>query len=325
MKKSAMIIINPTAGKEEAGKYEDKIKDTLKRDYEKILVKYTKGEGDAREFAKRASKDGFDLLVSLGGDGTVNEIVNGLAILDNPPLLGIIPMGTINNLAKSLEIPIETEEAIELLLSGVEREIDIGRVEDTYFVSSISIGRAAEAINEVKIEDKSKLGSMAYIVSIAKELMEDDIFPVEIQMDDKTWQGELALIIVGVADSLGGFKSILGDVEIGDGNFHILAIKILDIPKLMTMTTSLILGEIEDSDNVRYFTSKDIKIRALDKKVHGSLIDGEKGPNLPFELKVFPRHLTVITGLEDWSSSPVIKVCIFKYRNMKIISTYDKI
>lgn len=149
MRKSAMIIINPTAGKEKAVSYEGVIKEELKNKYTNIVIKHTQGEGDTTKFAGQACRDHFDLVVSLGGDGTVNETVNGLASFENPPMLGIIPLGTVNMLARVLNIPIKTEKAIELLTTDYYKEIDVGLANDQYFTNVLSVGQAAKAIYDV--------------------------------------------------------------------------------------------------------------------------------------------------------------------------------
>lgn len=297
MKKSSMIIINPVAGKEDAEKYEDMIKKTVETKYDNILVKYTEGEGDASKFAKAAAKDNFDLIISVGGDGTVNETVNGLAEFEHPPILGIIPMGTVNDLARALNIPLEPEKAVELLVTGIEKKIDIGIVNNRTFTNILGVGKATKAIHDVNSDDKAKLGSLAYAISIAKEIIGDDIFPVKLEMDEEDWEGDVSVIIVGLIDSLGGFKFPLVDVEVGDGMFHIFAIKRLNVSKLIKMAPSLTLGKIKNSENVKYFKSKKIKIKALNNNKYESDIDGEKGPELPLELKILPKHLGVISGM----------------------------
>lgn len=299
MEKSAMIIINPTSGKEKASEYEDKIKDVIKMEYPNLIIKYTKGQGDATKFAKNAGEDSFDLVVSLGGDGTINETVNGIAGFKNPPMLGIIPMGTVNDLARALNIPLQPEEAIELLGNGTQRKIDVGIANELYFTNILGVGNIARAIHDVDSEEKTKLGPLAYFISTAKELIEGDIFSVKLEMDQESWEGDVSVVIAGLIDSLGGFKTILSNAEVGDGMFHIFAIKKLDIPELMKITPSVFSGKITDSDNVKYFRSKSLKIKALNDHKHESDVDGEKGPELPLRLKILPGHLIVISGMED--------------------------
>lgn len=295
MEKFAMVIINPSSGKEEAKKYEKEIKESLKEEYENVTVKHTSGEGDATKFAKRAGEEKFDLVVALGGDGTVNETVNGLASFENPPNLGIVPLGTVNDLSKALNIPQDPKQAIKLLISGKQMEIDVGLANERYFTNILGIGRAAKAIHDVDSEEKSNLGALAYAIAIGKEALKDDIFSVEIQTDTENWEGDVSVILIALIDSLGGLKFILPDKEVGDGIFHIFAIKRLNVSQLMKMGSSLVLEDIKQSENVKYFKSKNVSIEALDGYNHGSDLDGEKGPELPINLKIYSNHLTVIS------------------------------
>ncbi|MGM0395931.1 MAG: diacylglycerol/lipid kinase family protein [Bacillota bacterium] len=299
MKKSAMIIINPSSGKEKAAKYKDKIRTVLKKSYDEIEVMYTEKAGDATRFASDAGNKGFDLVVSLGGDGTVNETVNGLAGFENPPVLGIVPMGTVNDLARALKIPLKPDDAISLLGSGFEKIIDVGKVNDRYFTNIVGIGNVAEAIHDVDSEEKSKLGPLAYFLASAREILDGETFPVELNMDKEQWQGEISVVIAGLIDSLGGIRTFFPEAEISGGVFHILAIEKLDIPKAMKITSSLLAGKLSKSDNVHYFKSKTLKVNTIDGDMLGSDVDGEKGPNLPLVLSVLPGHLTVISGMED--------------------------
>lgn len=299
MNKSALIIINPTAGQEEACNYEELIKAKLQESYSEIHIKYTEREGDATSFAKEAAEQRVNLVVALGGDGTVNETVNGLAPFDDPPVLGIIPMGTVNDLARSLNIPLQPEDAIELLVNGVEKKVDVGLAENRYFTNFLIIGNASKAIHEVDSNEKSKLGSFAYFIEVAKKIAKDETFRAKVEMPEDSWQGEAAIVIIGLIDSLGGIDSILTDTKLGDGMFHILVIKEFNLSKLLNMTPDMLKGKIKNSNNVESFTSSQVKVTALNQSIEHSDIDGEKGPKLPIEVKIFPRHLTIRTGLEE--------------------------
>ena len=299
MEKLAMIIINPSAGKEKAKEFEDTIIKELESNYSKIEVRYTKGAGDATKFAKDASKNNYDLVVALGGDGTVNETVNGLAGFDKPPTLGIIPMGTVNDLARALKIPMQTERAIKLLSSGHTKQIDIGLANDRYFTNVLAVGNAAKAIHNVDVEEKSRIGPLAYVIAVAKEILEDDNFTINLEMDNENWTGDISVLIIGLIGSFGGNSSILSNVGVGDGNFHIFAIKRLNVAEVLKMAPSLIMGRISESDNVSCFSSKNIKISTKDSKVFESDVDGERGPDLPLTLKLLSQHLTVISNIEE--------------------------
>ncbi|MDW0111221.1 diacylglycerol/lipid kinase family protein [Sporosarcina aquimarina] len=297
MKKSALVIINPSSGKEKATEYEELIRETIQDTYSEITVKHTEGEGDAIRFAKEAAENNYDFVISLGGDGTVNETVNGLAPFSNPPKLGIIPMGTVNDLARSLNIPMKHEDAIKLLDSGTETKIDIGMINnETYFTNILGIGRAAKAIHNVDSEEKSKIGPLAYLKVIGKEIMDERLFPIKFEMEESTWKGDVSVVLISLIDSLGGVKTIVNDVDNGDGNFHIFAFKHLNLIELAKMTPSVVMGNLKESENVHYFKTRQVSITTSASETQESDIDGEQGPNLPFDLKVLPQHITIMSN-----------------------------
>ncbi|MDV6378795.1 diacylglycerol kinase family lipid kinase [Sporosarcina sp. GW1-11] len=297
MKKSALVIINPSSGKEQATEYEEQIRETIQDTYSEITVKYTEDEGDATRFAKEAAENNYDFVVSLGGDGTVNETVNGLAPFNNPPKLGIIPMGTVNDLARSLNIPIKPVDAIKLLVSGTETKIDIGLTNDNiYFTNILGIGSAAKAIHQVDSEEKSKIGSLAYLKAIGKEIIDDQPFPIKFEMEENTWEGDVSVVLISLIDSLGGIKTIVNEVENGDGNFHIFAFKHLNLTELAKMTPSIVMGKLKESENVQYFKTRQVKITTSAGETQESDIDGEQGPDLPLDLKVLHQHITIVSN-----------------------------
>lgn len=297
LKKSALVIINPSSGKEQATEYEEQIRETLQDAYSEITVKYTEGEGDATRFAKEAAENNYDFVVSLGGDGSVNETVNGLAPFNNPPKLGIIPMGTVNDLARSLNIPMKPVDAIKLLVSGIETKIDVGMANDEiYFTNILGIGSTAKAIHQVDSAEKSKIGPIAYLKAIGKEIMDDRTFPIKFEMEEHTWEGDVSVVLISLIDSLGGIKTIVNEVENGDGNFHIFAFKHLNLTELAKMTPSILMGKLKESENVQYFKTRQVNITTSAGETQESDIDGEQGPNLPLNLKVLQQHITIISN-----------------------------
>ena len=295
MRNSAMIIINPVAGKEDAFSYQEKVKEELKSKYTNLLVRTTRGEGDAERFASEVCKEKFDLVVCLGGDGTLNETVNGLAGFGRRPLLGIIPLGTVNNLAKALNIPDEPNKAIEILKDDYYKEIDVGLANDKYFINSLSVGDLARSASDVGGEEKSKLGSLAYVKAVGKEILKDDAYFLRLEMNQERWEGEISFIIITLLDSIAGFKSIVPDAEIGDGKMHVFLVRDLSLSRLIAIIPYLLTGNIDESKNVKYLQAENLRITTPYNKQYKSNIDGDEGPNLPLEIKVLPRYLRVIS------------------------------
>ena len=130
----AMLIINPSSGQEKGLSFEQEAIDALKNRHEEVVVKYTEGENDAHRFAEEACEERYDTLVSMGGDGTINESINGLAEKEYIPDFGFVPLGTVNDFARALGIPMEEKEAIRLLENPEAKPVDIGKL----WVSAIS-------------------------------------------------------------------------------------------------------------------------------------------------------------------------------------------
>ncbi len=156
--KRAMIIINPTSGKEEAIHYTDQATNLLKAEGYYVTIKETQKEFDATLFCEEACNEEYDLLVSAGGDGTLHETINGMLNSTHRPTLAVIPLGTVNDFARALHIPLNPEKAIQTLSSKHTRKADIGKINDSLFINVVAAGKLAESLSEVPSESKSKLG-----------------------------------------------------------------------------------------------------------------------------------------------------------------------
>lgn len=294
MTKKAMIILNPSSGKEKAEEYKEKVLEVLKQEYEEIDVHYTEKGGDATRFASKSCEDNYDLVVSMGGDGTVNEVVNGLAPHENRPIYGILPLGTVNDLSQALKIPQNVEKAIEMLGSAKVISIDSGKINDQYFGNVVAVGRVPQAIHEVSVEEKSRLGSLAYYIKGAKRILEKETFQVRLSFNEVEWEGEIAAILIGLTKSLGTFDKIFPDAKVDDGKLHVIVVRDLSLIETLKLTPNLLTERLEDSENITYMKLDQIKVEAIGEKEYSSDIDGDKGPDLPIEVQVLPSFLKVL-------------------------------
>lgn len=284
-----MVIINPSSGKEKAAKILPDVEKVLKDIYEDVVTRKTEGEGDALRFAKDACKEKFDAVISMGGDGTVNETVNGLAEQEHRPKFGIIPLGTVNDFARALHIPLDPVEAIETLKSRVVKEADIGKINDRYFMNVLAVGAIAEATYNVSVEQKTRLGSLAYFIEGAKTLINKTPFPLTVEHDQGRWIGESYLLIATMTNSVGGFEQLAPDAEVNDGKLHTFIIKSLSIPLLVKVIPSLLKGEIKSHDEIEYFQTSKLDVSSSEDLAVN--MDGERGIHMPFQAKVLSKHL----------------------------------
>ncbi|WP_158595117.1 diacylglycerol/lipid kinase family protein [Oceanobacillus piezotolerans] len=291
--KKAMLIANPDSGKERSTEYQQKALEAVKRNGYETSIRLTEKQSDATKYAREACSKEMDLLIVMGGDGTVNEAINGLAEQKHRPILSIIPLGTVNNLARALSIPLQTDAAIELLEKDTfTKEIDIAKTHERYFMSSISIGPIAEAFYGVPSEQKSKLGALAYVLEGAKKLRDDEGFNVEIDANGKVIKKHAFLILVALTNSVGGYIHFNPKAEVDDGKMHIFIFEELSAFNIFSMVGSTLSGNLQNDDHITYLTANRITIRT--DQILTANVDGEEGPHTPVKLKLLPSHLEVI-------------------------------
>ncbi|MGE7186556.1 diacylglycerol/lipid kinase family protein [Peribacillus sp. NPDC006672] len=287
-----MIIINPSSGREKSGKILPKAEKALGEIYDEVSVRQTEGEGDATDFAKEACEERFDAVISMGGDGTVNEIVNGLGEQQHRPIFGIIPLGTVNDFARSLGIPLNPNTAIEILKDMHIKESDIGKVNDRYFMNVLAVGAIAEATYNVSVDQKTRLGSFAYFIEGAKAMIKKNPFPLTVEHDQGRWMGEAHLLIATMTNSVGGFEQLAPEAEVDDGKLHTFIIKDLSLPRIVKIISSLMRGEIKGHDEVEYIQTSKLNLSTSDELAVN--IDGDEGFLLPFQSNVLHKHLRLL-------------------------------
>ncbi|KIL52152.1 diacylglycerol/lipid kinase family protein [Jeotgalibacillus soli] len=292
--KKAMLIANPSSGKEEARKYMDSVMEVLSSlGYEGTVCETVK-EGDATRFAEQACEKKYDAVVSMGGDGTLNETISGLAEKDHKPTLGIIPLGTVNDFARALSIPMEPEEAIEMLRDADKRMVDIGKVNDQYFMNIIALGGIAEATFGVSVEQKTKLGPLAYMIEGFKTIKEKEPFDVKLKHEQGEWEGEAFLVLLALTNSVGGFEKIAPQAKVNDGKLHCFIVKNVSIVKLVSVVTSLAKGEMEEDENVEYITTSEVEFSSSKDLIAN--VDGDEGDHVPLAIQVLERHIPVFVS-----------------------------
>lgn len=294
--KQAMIIINPSSGKEEALEYVRQVEDILRNKGYEVRVSETAKPLDATKFCLQACKESVDLVISIGGDGTLHETINGLIDQEHRPTLGVVPLGTVNDFARALNIPLNPEKAIQTLTSSLVKTVDIGKMNDRLFANVVAAGSLAESLSSVSSEEKTKLGAFAYLKEGFKELIKTSSHPLTIMHDGETWSGESLLFVVALTNSVGGFEKMVPEASVDDGLLHCFIIKDINVFSTITVGTSLLFGSLKEHKDVVYFTAKEVQVTSS-AQLHTN-VDGEDGPPLPLELRILPSHIQVIVPEE---------------------------
>lgn len=294
--KRARIIYNPTSGREVIKKHLPEILQKLELAGYETSCHATTGPGDAMVAARTAVERRYDVVIAAGGDGTINEVVNGLAEQEYRPKLGIIPAGTTNDFARALQIPRDIEAAADVIANGEMIPVDIGRINDKYFVNIGGGGRITELTYEVPSKLKTMLGQLAYYLKGIEMLPSFKATDLRIEYDGKLFEGEAMLFLVGLTNSVGGFEKLAPNSSINDGLFSLLILKKTSLADFVRVATLALRGEHIHDPNVIYTQANRIKVTS-EEKVQLNL-DGEFGGLLPAEFVNLYRHLEVFVPLE---------------------------
>lgn len=286
--KKAMLIINPTSGGEKALDYKEKLENKAKEYFEYVETKITEKAKDATAFAEEASMENYEAVIVFGGDGTVNEVISGIAEKNYIPKLGIIPGGTGNLITKLLEISQDIDEAIDQLDFNKTNSIDIGKANKSYFGYIFSVGSLPEAIHNVEIEDKTKYGVLAYAINTIKSVIKDEVFNIKIETENGNYEGEASQVLVLLSNYYADKKIF---EENKDGYANILILKNASIISKISLIPDLLKGDIVENDNIEYIKAKDITISS-DTKLESD-IDGDQSDDLPVKITVLGNHIEI--------------------------------
>ena len=286
--KKAMVIINPTSGGEQALNYKEKIENKAKEYFEDVETRITEKALDATHFAEEAAKEKYEAVIVFGGDGTVNEVVSGIAEKEYIPKLGIIPGGTGNLITKLVQIDQDIDKAIESLDFNLTNKIDIGKANDHYFGYIFSVGSLPEAIHNVEIEDKTKFGMFAYAINTVKSVIRDEVFNIKVETENGNYEGDASQVLVLLSNYFSD-KKIFDENKVGYAN--ILILKDASIFSKLSLIPDLLKGDVVENDSIEYIKAKTIKISS-DIEIESD-IDGDQSDDLPVEIKVLGNHIEI--------------------------------
>ncbi len=289
--KRARLIYNPSAGRQQVKRQLPTILERLEAAGYESSSHATTGSGDAIKAARLASERKFELVIAAGGDGTINEVISGLAELSHRPKLGIIPAGTSNDFARALDVPKSIDVACDAICSGYEIPLDIGKVADKYFVNVAGGGTLTELTYEVPSKLKTMIGQLAYYVKGIEKLPDIHPFSVRIEYDENVFEGEIMLFLVLNTSSTGGFEKLAPKASLNDGKFDLLILKKSNLGDFVRVFSSAVSGEHIHDKAIIYAQASDIKIEPKEEVQLN--LDGEFGGMLPSQIINLKHHFQV--------------------------------
>jgi diacylglycerol kinase (ATP) len=290
------VIFNPAARGEKARRFRRQL-DAIGA---QCALKATTAPGIARRLAAEAVTDGFDLIVAAGGDGTVNEVLNGIG--DAPDgfaraRLGVLPLGTVNVFARELKIPLRVESAWEVLQREHEIKIDLPRVEFSaggvlqkrYFVQLAGAGLDARAIELVDWQHKKQVGKLAYVIAGLKALCEKKP-AITVCANGQSATGEL--VLVGNGRFYGGSFAILPLADLRDGRLDICVLPRVNWTALLRSLPGLLLRGKLPASVAQHLSAETFELTS--ETAAAFELDGEWVGKLPATFSIEREKLRVV-------------------------------
>ncbi|MCI1904413.1 diacylglycerol kinase [Enterococcus hirae] len=308
----ARVIYNPTSGKELVKRALPDILDVLeKAGYEASAFATTPAPNSARDEAERAALAGFELIVAAGGDGTINQVVNGIAPLEHRPKMAVIPGGTTNDYARALKIPRDDiKAAAEVILKNQTIKMDIGEAvddeTDQYFINIAAGGYLTELTYDVPSDLKSVFGYLAYLAKGAEMLPRVRPIKMRLEYDEGVFEGKASMFFLGLTNSVGGFEQIAPDAKLDDGKFSLIIVKTANMFELLHLGAKLLNGGKHIGDP-RVIYTKTSRLRAISLKKKRMMInlDGEYGGDAPMDFINHHQHIEMYANLDDIDDAAV--------------------
>ncbi|MEX2299700.1 MAG: diacylglycerol kinase family protein [Bryobacterales bacterium] len=293
--KRTCVIFNPKAGT--AAKV-DQVREELAR-LPGVSLQETRAPGDGSRIARSALNEGFPRIIVMGGDGTVNEVLNGIAPDFNQVELGIAPLGTGNDFATLVQIPPEPEEAIECLLSGKTAMIDVAVLESPglrrYFLNASAGGFSTKVTEHLNSERKEFWGALAFYISAAEAIPDLETYRMKVLIDESdAFEVEALNLVVANGRAVAGGIPIAPVAEPDDGLLDLLILPTMPVAELASLFQQFLGGEPANDQLVRQ--ARQIEI-SCDPAMRIN-VDGEMATDTPVRYSVMPQALRMLVSPE---------------------------
>jgi YegS/Rv2252/BmrU family lipid kinase len=284
---NTFVILNPAARSERVQRWRKRV-ETLARG---AVLCATSRTGEAESLARRAALEGYEIIVAAGGDGTVNEVVNGMA--GSNAALGLLPIGTVNVFASELRLPTSRlDECWKIICRGRSRLIDLPRANEKYFVQLAGVGLDAQAVKETSATLKRSFGPLSYLISAA-QIASRPPPRLRIESEDSTTE-EGSFVLLGNGRFYGGPFPFFKRALLDDGLLDVLVFKRLGYLEIIRYLQEVIFSAAITRPEVEYFETRHLRVSA-----EGAVpveADGELIGTCPVEFSLTEPRLRVLAA-----------------------------
>ena len=282
--KKVKFIYNPNSGERKISQELDKIIEIYQQ-YNYSVVPFRLSKNIPIKEAFFDMELDYDHILISGGDGTVDLIVNTMKELDINIPIGILPCGTANDFAKAVNLSFNPKEAIERIVNSNPKKIDIGKINDKYFINVASAGMFTDVSQKINPELKNSMGKVSYYLKGIEEALYMRKFSIDVKSEEVEYNGDMYLMLIFNGKTAGNIN-LAYKAEVDDGLLDVIIVKDVLFPNMFPLLISILKGEHLEGYNeneILYFKTNKLKIDCKDKL--NTDIDGEKGPDFPLEIE----------------------------------------
>jgi diacylglycerol kinase (ATP) len=284
-----VVILNPAAGNGEATHWRERIQSIV----DGCPVRVTSHSAEAEALARRAAKEGFGKVVAAGGDGTVNEVVNGIA--GSSVVLGLLPIGTVNVFAMELGLPSRNLELCwDIIQNNNVRLVDLPSANGRFFVQLAGVGLDAQVVKETSLAFKRSFGPLSYLISAAQIAAQQP--PKLFIESESTSVNEASFVLIGNGRLYGGPFPFFKHAIIDDGLFDVVLFKRLGYLEIIKYLQDVVFRSDIRAPEIEYFQTKHLRITsAQDVPLE---LDGELAGSCPIDFNIQEKGLRVLARLD---------------------------
>lgn len=289
--KKVKFIYNPNSGNKNIGhKLDDIIAKYQLNGY--TIVPHRISKDTTIEDGLKDINDNYNHILIAGGDGTIDRLVNYMKKNDIDIPIGILPTGTANDFANVLNIPLDIDLCIENIINSEPKYIDLGVINDDYFVNIASTGMFTDVSQRVDSNLKHSIGRISYIIKGVEDALHLRKFNVTIRSKELEYDGDMYLILVLNGRTAGNI-SFAHNAMLDDGYLDVIIFKAMPIPKSIPVLVDIIKGSpLDKHDEIIYFKTDELYVDCSDDIVTD--IDGERGPDFPLNIKCMKNGIQIL-------------------------------